>query len=67
MRMLSIDRKNGIPDGSFYLRTSTNASLPVADWSRVATNSFDSTASFNLSVPVNPAQPQQYYLIQLAL
>jgi hypothetical protein len=61
----SISGTNGIPDDSYCLLTSTNASLPRANWNRLATNSFDSAGNFNFSVPVDPAQPRQYYLIQL--
>jgi hypothetical protein len=37
----------------------------VAQWTRVATNQFDSSGNFSLSKPVDPSAPQTYYQIQL--
>jgi hypothetical protein len=62
---LFISGSNGVPNGIYHLLVSSDVSLPRASWGRIAIASFDSTGNFNLSVLVNPAQPQQYYLIQL--
>lgn len=62
---LLISGSNGTPNASYYLLTSTNVSLPSANWSRVATNQFDANGLFNLTNPVDPATPQLFYRLQL--
>jgi uncharacterized delta-60 repeat protein len=44
---LVIQGTGGVSDGTYYLLTSTDASLPPANWSCVATNLFDSYGNFN--------------------
>jgi len=55
----------GINGWTYYLLTSTNLNLPVAQWARVATNQFDGSGNFSVTNAVNPAAPQTYYRIQL--
>jgi fibronectin-binding autotransporter adhesin len=55
----------GVSGWTYYLLASTNLNLPVAQWTRVATNQFDSSGNFSLSKPVDPSAPQTYYQIQL--
>jgi hypothetical protein len=54
-----------MPNSSFYTLTATNVALPLANWSRVATNQFDANGYFNLTNPVDFATPQLFYRLQL--
>jgi hypothetical protein len=53
----------GLPGASYYVLSSTNVSLPVASWDRVATNQFDSGGSFLFTNAIGA--PQMFYLLQL--
>ena len=55
----------GSPNSSYWLLTTTNLALPVANWTVSATGSFDGTGSFNFSYPVMPGAPQQFFLLQV--
>src|SRR5262249_18318693 len=56
---------NGVAGWSYCVLASTNVAAPVASWTRIATNEFDSAGRFSFSTVVNPALPQQFYMIQL--
>ncbi len=62
---LVMSGSNGTPNASFYTLTATNVALPLANWSRVATNQFDANGYFNLTNPVDSATPQLFYRLQL--
>ena len=44
---------NGPPGGNYYVLTSTNLLAPGTNWSRIATNSFDSNGSFSFTNSFN--------------
>jgi rhamnogalacturonan endolyase len=52
----------GTPGGLYYVLTSTNVSLPLAQWTPLFTNNFD--ASGNFTNTMNLDAPQRFYLIQ---
>ena len=62
---LMMSGSNGTPNASFYTLTATNVTLPLANWSRVATNQFDANGIFNLTNPIDPTTPQLFYRLQL--
>jgi PKD repeat protein len=52
--------------GSYYwLRSSTNLTLPLTNWSLVATNPFDVYGNFSNQIPVTPGAPQTFYRMQM--
>lgn len=57
-----ISGSNGVADGSYYVLTTTNLALPLADWTRIATNTFDGSGDFSFT---NTATgPQRFFLLQ---
>ena len=56
---------NGAPGRACYVLASTSLALPLANWARVATNTFDSNGEFNFTNSVQPDLPQSFYLLQL--
>jgi hypothetical protein len=56
---------NGVPNANCYVLTATNLTLPLTQWARVATNVFDNVGNLVWTNPVNPASPQQFFLLQL--
>jgi ribosomal protein L5 len=62
---LTISGSSGIPYASYYVLASTNAALPLIQWSRVATNAFDSNGNFTFMESVIPGMPRLFYLVRL--
>jgi rhamnogalacturonan endolyase len=55
----------GTSGEKFYLLTSTNIALPLAQWAPVLTNNFDGGGNFICTNSVNPRAAQTFYLLQL--
>ena len=64
---LVLQGSGGPTNGSYYywLRSSTNLTLPLTNWSIVATNAFDAYGSFSNQIPLLPGAPQTFYRIQM--
>ena len=62
---LVMSGSGGITNGSYYLLTATNVATPLANWTRVLTNQFDSNGDFDFTNPVDPNSPRSFYLLQL--
>ena len=55
----------GHPGGTLWVLTATNALLPIANWTRTATNTFDPvTGQFSFTNTLNPGSPQRFYRLQ---
>jgi autotransporter-associated beta strand protein len=61
---VSLNATNGIPGGNVLVSTSTNLSIPLSTWTHIDTNVFDLDGAYNLVIPVDPAAPRQFYLLQ---
>ena len=62
---LVLSGTNGVPGMTYYVLSSTNVALPVANWTRVATNAFGPGGEFSFTNNVNPLMPQSFYLLQI--
>ena len=62
---LVISGTNGFANRAYYLLASTNLSVPLASWSRLATNTFDSNGNFSASTPIVPGVPSRFYAMQV--
>ncbi len=56
---------NGTANGTYNVLTSTNLTVPLNQWTNIATNTFSSTGQFSVTNAVNPGTPQQYYILQV--
>jgi hypothetical protein len=61
---LILSGAGGPANGTYYVLTSTNIALPVAQWTPIATNFFDGSGAFSFTNSAPPANPQQFYLLQ---
>jgi len=62
---LTITATNGPVNGAFVLLQSANATLPLAQWAPVLTNSFDGNGQLNMSTNVvNPSNPRAFYILR---
>lgn len=55
----------GPANQTYWVLSSLNAAAPVVTWQPVATNTFNASGAFSISIPVNPAEPQRFYLLTL--
>lgn len=55
----------GVNSWPYYLLVSTNLNLPVAQWTPIATNQFDSSGNFTLTNAISTSSSQMFYRIQL--
>jgi len=62
---LVVNGTSGITNGTYYVLTSTNLAMPLANWTRLLTNQFDAAGGFNFTNAMNPNSTQCYYLLQV--
>jgi hypothetical protein len=62
---LVISGTNGFANRPYYLLASTNVSIPLASWTRLATNTFDPSGNFSASTPIVPGVPSRFYALQV--
>jgi hypothetical protein len=55
----------GPAGGTNYLVSTTDLSLPVAQWSRTATNGFDLSGNYRMTNGIPAGVPQRFYRIRL--
>ncbi len=55
----------GTNSGTYYVLATTNLPLPLADWTRIATNQFDSVGGFIFTNSAQTNSPQEFYLLQM--
>lgn len=56
---------NGVPGAMYYVLSSTDVASPLANWSRVATNTFGPGGEFSFTNSVNPLVPHSFYVLQV--
>jgi len=60
---LTLGGSGGTNGGQYVVLASTNVALPVTNWTRIQTNTFDSNGNFSFGDLVNPAVPTRFYRI----
>jgi hypothetical protein len=55
---------NGLANGVYYVLSSTNVALPLANWTAIATNSFDGSGNFSATLPISASDKQRFYVIK---
>jgi fibronectin-binding autotransporter adhesin len=59
-----INGSNGLPGTNYYVLASTNLSLPLSNWERVATNAFDQNGNFQFTNDLGSSLCR-YYILQM--
>jgi len=63
---LAICGTNGnAPGTSFYTLATTNLTLPLTNWTSIATNQFGPGGSFAITNSLDPAKPGQFFILRL--
>jgi hypothetical protein len=57
---------NGPAGGTYYVLTSTNLALPLANWTILSTNAFDASGSFSVTNPIVTSGPPGFFLLEVA-
>jgi len=55
----------GVANGNFYLLGSTNLLTPLANWTRLLTNQFDSNGNFDFTNLIPTNSPAAFYRLQV--
>jgi len=55
---------NGVANGTYYVLTTTNLTIPIVNWRTLSTNSFDANGNFSVTNSTSPGIPQQFYSIE---
>jgi hypothetical protein len=58
---------NGIPTATYYVLAPTNLALPAANWTVMATNTFDADGNFNFNAIPAAGARTQFYRVKCAL
>lgn len=56
---------NGPAGKGFAVLTSTNIATPLANWTQVATGSFDNSGNFHVTNSINPTVTSGFYILQV--
>jgi hypothetical protein len=59
---ITLSGTNGLSDAVYYVLSSTNLAAPHGGWSIIATNAFDASGNFNLTLPATATQ--QFFRIE---
>jgi hypothetical protein len=54
-----------LANGTYYALASTNLALPLASWTRIATNSYDASGNFSYTNGMSVGTAKKFYLLQL--
>lgn len=62
---LVISGSGGTPGAEYFVLSSTNASLPLVQWTRSSTNRFDATGQFVFTNAIAGGESQQFFILEL--
>ncbi|HHY84401.1 MAG TPA: hypothetical protein GYA07_02515 [Verrucomicrobia bacterium] len=62
---LILSGTGGTPLWPYRVLSSTNLSLPRAQWTVVSTNSFDSAGGFSITNAIDSSAPQRFYMLHV--
>jgi len=54
----------GTAFGTYYVLTTTNLATPLANWTPLFTNAFDSSGNFSVTNAINAGTPRLFYLLK---
>ena len=54
----------GLPFGSVTVLSSTNLTTPLANWTTVTSGSYDGAGNYSTQLTVDPAVPNQFFILQ---
>jgi fibronectin-binding autotransporter adhesin len=61
---ITLHAVNGAINGPVTVLTSTNLAAPISTWTVVTSTTFDPSGNLSLSITVDPALPQSFFILQ---
>ena len=61
---LIVSGTGGTTNGTYYVLTTTNLTLPIIQWTPISTNLFDGSGNFIFTNPITADPPQLFFLLQ---
>ena len=61
---VTLNAANGAPNGPYTVLSTTNLALPLGSWTVVGTGNFDGSGNLSDAITVNPAAPQEFYILE---
>jgi hypothetical protein len=62
---LLVSGVNGFANGPFHVLASTDVTAPLSSWTSVASGVFGPTGNFSFNATIDPAKPQQFFILQV--
>jgi len=62
---LVVSGTNGTATQPYYVISANDLTVPLSNWTRLATNLFANDGSFSFTNSVNQSVPQMFFLLQL--
>jgi autotransporter-associated beta strand protein len=62
---LTLSGSGGLAGATYYVVSTNNVAAPLANWPRIATNTFAAGGTFTIAIPINLATPQSFFSIQV--
>jgi hypothetical protein len=56
---------NGVASAKYYVLSSTNVAAPIATWTPIATNTFNSDGSFSFTNSLTPPMSRRFYILEV--
>lgn len=56
---------NGPANGTYYVLSSTNVTLPLNQWTSLSTNSFNASGQFSVTNAITPGLSQQFFSLEV--
>jgi autotransporter-associated beta strand protein len=56
---------NGFANGPFHVLVSTDVTAPLSSWTSVGSGVFGPTGNFSFNATIDPAKPQQFFIVQV--
>ncbi len=57
--------RGGVPNGQYFILSSTNLTTPLTNWNNLATNNFDGIGRFIFTNVPNKLEPKRFFVLRL--
>ncbi len=62
---LTISGVNGFANGPFHVLATTDVTTPLSTWTSIGSGIFGPTGAFSFNTTMDPAKPQQFFVVQV--
>jgi len=62
---IELSGSGGTANGTYYLLSSTDLTVPMSSWDRVSTNEFDALGNFSVAYAIDAGTPEQFFSVEI--